>query len=229
MKCESTPERWIVRYDEKSGSREVANVPDIGPILTALFIVATSYAATNLDNLILLVGWLLGAQCSVGRIFAGYMLGMSMILVVSGLIGLVGYVVPAEYLGYLGAIPIALGLKMLVDLWRRRERKTGGTSSPAMQNVAVGGIVLTTLSNGVDSVLVFAPLLADSLLNVDLTIAIAFMIMVCLWFELAKYATTHAKRVKVLSTAGEWVAPIVMILVGLYILDNTATDMFPGS
>jgi len=151
-----------------------------------------------------LVGWLLAARFSVGQVFAGY-------------------------LGYLGAIPIALGLRMLVDLLRRHARKIGAPSSPAMQSVAVSGIVLTTLSNGVDSVLVFAPLLADSLLNVGVTIAIAFMLMVYLRFELAKYATTRAKRVKVLKTAGEWVAPIVMIFVVLYILDNTVADVVVGS
>ena len=154
---------------------------------------------------------------------------MSMVLLVSVVIGLVGYIFPVSYLGYLGAIPIVLGLHMLVALWRRRGREHSATSGLATHSIAAGGIALTMLSNGVDSMMVFAPLLADSRMNVDLTIAVAFMLMVYLWFELAKYATTHAKRVSALRTAGEWVAPIVMIFVGLYILDNTATDVFPGS
>ena len=85
------------------------------------------------------------------------------------------------------------------------------------------------MSNGTDSVLAFAPLLADSRMNIDLAIVVAFMLMVCVWFALAKYATTHAKRFNALTTWGQWVAPIIMIFVGLYIFDNTVTDMVPGS
>jgi cadmium resistance protein CadD (predicted permease) len=151
-------------------------------------------------------------------VFIGYFVGMSLVLMLSVAIGLVGYIFPTEYLGYLGAIPIALGIKMLADKWRRRNGGTEAVLAPA-----------TMLSNGVDSVLVFAPLLADSNANVDLAIAAAFLLMVCLWFRLAIYATTHASRVSTLQAAGEWIAPIVMIIVGLYILDNTITDITPGS
>ncbi len=154
---------------------------------------------------------------------------MSLVLMLSSVIGLVGYIFPTEYLGYLGAIPIVLGMKMLADKWRRRSGETEAVLAPAIPGAAAGGIVLTMLSNGVDSVLVFAPLLADSNANVDLMIAIAFFLMVGLWFRLAIYATTHASRVSALQVAGEWIAPIVMIIVGLYILDNTITDITPGS
>jgi cadmium resistance protein CadD (predicted permease) len=162
-------------------------------------------------------------------VFIGYFAGMSLVLMLSVAIGLVGYIFPTEYLGYLGAIPIALGIKMLADKWRRRNGETEAVLAPAIPGAAVGGIALTMLSNGVDSVLVFAPLLADSNANVDLAIAAAFLLMVCLWFRLAIYATTHASRVSTLQAAGEWIAPIVMIIVGWYILDNTITDITPGS
>jgi len=178
---------------------------------------------------VLLVGWLLLARISVRQVFIGYLIGMSLILAVSLVVGLVGYFFPTDYLGYLGAIPIALGLKMLVDLRRRPDSETEIASAPAFAGAAIGGIALTTLSNGVDSVLVFAPLLADSNSNVDLAIAISFLFMVCLWFRLALYATSHASRVSALRAAGEWLAPIIMIIVGLYILDNTITDITPGS
>jgi len=208
---------------------EVISVFELVPIFTTLSLVATTYAATNLDNLVLLVGWLLAARLPVGKIFAGYFLGMSLILVASIVVGLAGNLFPVEYIRYLGAIPITLGLKMLFDLWRERGRDSDADSSPGMQRIAVSGIFLTQLSNGTDSVLAFAPLLADSRMNIDFIIAIAFMLMVLAWFALAQYATTHAKRVSALTSVAQWVAPIVMIVVGWYIFDNTATDMVPGS
>jgi len=208
---------------------EVISVFEPAQIFTTLSLVATTYAATNLDNLVLLVGWLLAARLSVGKIFTGYVLGMSFILVASIMIGLAGNFIPVEYIRYLGAIPITIGLKMLFDLWRDRGRNSAADARPGKQGVAVGGIFLTQVSNGTDSVLAFAPLLADSRMTIDFMIAIAFMLMVFAWFALAQYATTHAIRISALTTVAQWVAPIVMIVVGCYIFDNTATDMVPGS
>ena len=208
---------------------EDTNIFVISEIATTFSIAATAYAATNLDNLVLLVSWLLAAQLSARQIFTGYAIGMTLVLVVSMVIGLAGNLIPLNLLGYLGVIPITLGLKMLVELLRRRDRTTDTTSGIALQGTAIGAIALTMLSNSVDSILVFAPLLADSQQHIDIWIAVAFLLMVFLWFKLAMYATTHARQIDALRTVGEWVAPIVMVVVGLYILDNTATDILPGS
>jgi cadmium resistance protein CadD (predicted permease) len=74
-------------------------------------------------------------------------------------------------------------------------------------------------------VLVFAPLLADSRLVFDAEIAVLFLLLVVAWFGLARLLGAHASRLPMLERLGRWLAPLVMIGVGLYILSNTATDM----
>ncbi len=55
-----------------------------------------------------------------------------------------------------------------------------------------------------------------------------FVVMTFVWFGLARLLESHAARLTVLERYGHWVAPIVLILVGLYILDNTSTDVLLG-
>ena len=64
--------------------------------------------------------------------------------------------------------------------------------------------------------------------GVDLIMISGFVVMTFVWFGLARLLERHATRITVLERYGHWVAPIVLILVGLYILDNTATDLLSG-
>ncbi len=189
----------------------------------ALFgVVALAFASTNLDNLLLLVGWQLGGTLSSGRLFAAYALGMLGVLAIAVLVGLVGYLFPLGYLGYLGVIPILLGLRLMIGNLRR------GVDVPPAAVATTGGVLAvasTQLSNGIDTVLVFSPLLADSQLIFDAEIAGLFIILFCLWFMLARVLSGHAGRLPLIQRISHWLAPLVMIGVGFYILGNTATDV----
>jgi cadmium resistance protein CadD (predicted permease) len=193
-------------------------------VISVLGLVAVSFVATNIDNLALLVGWLVSKQVAVSRIFAGYMTGMFFLLSLSIIISFVSFVLPLSYLGFFGIIPVLLGFIMLLGLIR------GGEESDHQPGVkgALVAIALTQVANGVDTVLVFAPLLVDSRTEIDYTIAATFLVVAVLWFWFAQLLCYHASRLEVITKIGRWIAPVVMIAVGLYILDNTATDMIAG-
>jgi len=190
--------------------------------ITLFGVVALAFASTNMDNLLLLVGWQIGGGVSSRRLFAGYLLGMLGVLLIAVIIGLVGYLVPVHYLGYLGVVPVLLGVRLLLKQFRRGP----GEAEPLAS--AMGGVLAvasTQLSNGVDTVLVFAPLLADSEIVFDLEIAALFVVLIVLWFLLARMLSGHVGRLPAIDRLGRWLAPLVMIGVGLYILSNTTTDM----
>lgn len=192
--------------------------------LTLFGVVALAFASTNMDNLLLLVGWQLSRSASTPQLFVGYALGMFGVLVIAILIGLVGYLFPLEYLGYLGVVPIVLGLRLLLGNLRG---KASEAAAPEAVPVGAGVLALASvqLSNGVDTVLVFAPLLADSRLIFDAQIAALFVVLALFWFVLARVVGAHALNLPAVEKAGRWLAPLVMIGVGVYILGNTATDM----
>ena len=199
----------------------------IETILTVFPLVAAAFASTNMDNLLLMVGWMMSGKIPRTTILAGYVLGMLGVLLVSYAMGLLSYLVPIQFLGYLGVVPIGLGFKMLWDLWRSTPHEddfdlnSAGTGSMAL----ILAIALTQLSNGVDTVLVLSPALADSLEGVDRVIIGSFAVMVGVWFGFAGWLSHHAQRIGLITKIGSWLAPFVMITVGIYILADTATDV----
>lgn len=194
--------------------------------MTIPFLVASSFFATNVDNLLLLVGWMLDGRTRLLRLFAAYALATTAVLAVSVALGLSANAIPVHYIGYLGLVPILLGLKMLADQLRNRgiapEAATAGSYS-------VAAITATLFSNSVDTILVFAPLLGDSHAGADRTIVTAYVALALAWFLAARLFSQRAAQLRHLSTAAQWLTPLIMIAVGFYILDNTLTDVVPGS
>jgi cadmium resistance protein CadD (predicted permease) len=192
--------------------------------ITVLGLVSMSFVATNIDNLALLVGWLVSKQVEASKIFAAYITGMFILLLLSIMISFVSFVLPLSYLGFFGVIPILMGFIMLLQLVRRGEE----SDDQAGVKGAFVAIASTQVANGVDTVLVFAPLLVDSRTEIDYAIGVVFMVVAVLWFWIAQWLSYHASRLEVITRVGRWIAPVVMIAVGLYILDNTVTDMIAG-
>ncbi len=195
--------------------------------LTMIVLVAGTFAATNVDNLVLLVGWMLSGRVPRHHIFMGYALGMASLLVIAFGLGFSSNAIPVQYLGYLGIIPILLGVKMLFDLCREANIDADNLRGPSPKG-SIFAIASTQLANGADTTLVFSPLLADSRGDIDYLIVGSFAVMVVAWFGVARFLTLQASKLKGVTLAGQWLAPLVMILVGLYILANTATDLVAG-
>jgi len=199
-------------------------------MLTALGLIAASFAATNFDNLALLTSWLIAARGHSTPIFIGHLLGMFVLLVLSFIFGLAANLVPIDWIGFLGVIPIIMGLIGL----KRLHGDSGASTETESTRVSKTGlafplsIATTQVANGVDTVLVFGPLFADSSEAIDLEILIGFAGMAFVWFGLARFLGTHAARIKIIDRYGHLISPIVMIIVGLYILSDTQTDVLPG-
>ena len=101
-------------FEMSGGKRNVGRVIVTGVI---------SFVATNADDLIVLLNFFL--KSSIGRsslraldIIIGQYIAFSLLLLIS-LIGYVfSFVIPISMLGFLGWIPLLLGLKQLFDLLR---------------------------------------------------------------------------------------------------------------
>ena len=196
--------------------------------LTALGLLAASFAATNFDNLALLTSLLVARRGHPRLILVGYLLGMSAVLALSFSVGAAASLVPSDWIGSLGVIPIGIGLMGLRELYvlRRIDSETNQQALPTGGLVFPLSIAITQVANGVDTVLVFGPLFADSKMAIDYVILGGFVAMTFVWFGLARILGRHATRFKWIERYGQWMAPIVMIAVGFYILADTGTDVF---
>lgn len=178
-----------------------------------------AHLATNLDNLAIMVGLMV----TIGqfRTVAGYLVAQ---IIMVGAAFVVSEGVEAELpnqVGYLGAIPIVLGL---YALWQRH---LGNGQSDTMEATGSGLVAIVALfvSVSFDSFAVLTPLLADSrdvyTVVILIGVATSALLLAAVGLGVSRMAPNSADRIGQL----EWFAPYVMIAIGLYVILNTGTDL----
>ena len=199
----------------------------------------TAFVATNIDDIIILL--LFFAQVDVNfrrrHIVIGQYLGFTLLILASlpGFFG--GLVVPREWIGLLGLLPIAIGLKQLLN----REEDTTQVqtvssdfepSSARNPIVSLLSSVLSpqtykvaavTVANGGDNISIYIPLFAgNNLVSLGVILGV-FFLMVGVWCAIAYLLTRQPTIAQVLSRYGNAVVPFVLIGLGLFILYERGT------
>lgn len=197
--------------------------------LTIIAISAGAYIGTNLDNLILLVALHQRYAKHPRVVTAGYFTGMLLIGLICLVIGEAGELIPVSYLGLLGVIPISIGGLALIQLFAKN--KTGdspGVTVGSGAHTVFATVLMTQVSNSADSIITFSVLLADSMDVYDYVIAPTFLAMAGVFAWLALYSRKHPRLSEFLDRYGKFITPFILVLVGTYILSNTATDLMSG-
>jgi cadmium resistance protein CadD (predicted permease) len=198
-------------------------------VLTVIAVTAGAYIGTNLDNLILLVALYARFPRRTRTVAMGYIVGMLVIGAISIAIGEGGGLIPIDSLGILGMVPIALGIMALFQLFQNRQSGEAARPASEVSTKAVFLSVLTTqLSNGADSIITFSVFLAESTDATDYLIALTFLCMIGVFAWLAYYLLRHRRLSDAVDRYGHYVTPFILILVGVYILANTSSDLIPG-
>lgn len=187
----------------------------------AAFAVSAALAQllTNLDNLAVLAALMLTGRQA--RMLSGYLTAQAIVLLAAmGVAAGMGGILPGRS-GYLGLLPIALGLH---GIWRQISARSGApiATRPGVASLTV--ITLLFLGLSTDSFAVLAPLLADSAPAFRLAAltgaAAASVGLGALALSGSRVAAGPLGRI-------ERLAPYAMILAGLYVLSNSATDTLP--
>ncbi len=184
-----------------------------------------AFASTNIDNLLLLTVLQGQARQSKLAVFCGYV-GTIVVFVLIGLIATrLADALPVDKIGYLGLVPIALGVYRLVSL--RRSAGGGDAVAPA-QALGAGAVAALTLANGGDTIAVLLPLFADTEDAMIWVLAATIVGAAVLWFALSRAIAKQAWVQRTLPRVERWLVPALLIVVGFYILLNTSTDTLPG-
>ncbi len=195
-------------------------------VFTVFGLAASSFVATNLDNLLLLVA-LQGSH--PGRRLAvqlGFLSAAVLLLLFAALGLLLGQVLDPAWLGYLGLVPLLLGCRMLYLAWSSKHRPADTVQSLS----AFGGssVWLATLalmlSNSGDSLAVLLPLLAETGKPAHWLLMLSYLLMALLWSGLSLLLVSHRGMLSYIERYGEKLVPWIMIGVGCYILLDTSTD-----
>jgi cadmium resistance protein CadD (predicted permease) len=190
---------------------------DWAAVVTTLLLVAFAYAATNVDNL-LIMATLAAGRASRSAVIAGFVLASFAVLLIASLATFIEDLVPATILGYLGFVPISIGVYLL---FASNESDDNATSR-ATTWPAIAGLLF---ANSGDTVFALGPLFAESSDSARIGLAAGFLIIAAAWLVLILNVSSRVARSATLSRLGHWLAPWMMILVGLYILFDTGTDL----
>lgn len=207
----------------------------MSPVPAVVAAALVVFAATNLDDLLLLV-----VICSDLRrnyppsaVLAGQILGFFCILTLS-LIGFwSGLVVPEPWMALLGVLPLALGVRQVLELRRhqpagRHELSSGYRGHPedlpaksAPWRKTGLKVAALTLANGSDNVSVYLPLFGRlSPPDLLVTLATFLLALLGLWF-LAQWLSQHPRWRRQLQVLGPRLSPLVLIVLGLWLLKGS--------
>ncbi|GAB5470006.1 MAG: cadmium resistance transporter [Rhodospirillales bacterium] len=183
---------------------------------------ALAFASTNLDNLALLIA--LAPANGFLRVGLAFLLTQAGVILLALLFatGVTADSLPTSWLGWLGLVPIYLGLR---ELWARWRARGMGMEIPQLRYPSrLATIVLTFGGLSFDTLALTAALLADSAPEVDPQILMGAGLGLAVICLIGILATRMATRVKALTHKLNRATPFIMIAAGLYILEDTVTD-----
>lgn len=183
------------------------------------------FASTNVDDVFVLLGFFSDPKYRGSQVIIGQYVGIAVLFGVSVLASLVSLVVPAEYIGLLGLVPIFLGLKKLWDM----RRGTTEDEADEQHKPAPGGfgsivaVAAVTIANGGDNISIYTPLFATRSLGDIAVIGIVFACMTAAWLAIAHFLTNHPTIGAPIRRYGHRVVPYVLIVLGALILYEAET------
>jgi cadmium resistance protein CadD (predicted permease) len=186
------------------------------------------FAVTNVDDIVLLslyFGRSAGHRCAVWRVVAGQYLGFVAILLLS-LLGAAGVaLLPATAVAYLGLLPLVLGVRAAVAVWRHGDDVAFDDGASTVPNRAadsngpgVSEVAAITFANGGDNIGVYVPVFATLGPSGRAAYTVVFLVMVALWCVLGHFFATRPIAARALSRWGHILLPVVLIAIGLVIL-----------
>jgi cadmium resistance transport/sequestration family protein len=179
---------------------------------------AALFAVTNVDGLIVLTALFMTSVRGRPRpwqIITGQYIGFVVMLTLSVMAALGLRVVPDDWIGLVGLLPLTLGVRQLL------KARAGGDGGSSLLDGHLPSVVLVILANGADNISVYTPLFRT--LNTAMTaVTVAvFLALVAAWCALAWFLAANKKAVTVLERAGRWFVPLVFVAIGAGVLVRT--------
>ena len=196
-------------------------------ILAQVGIGVAVFAATNVDDILLLSAFFSDPHLRIRSIVAGQFLGIGALVAASVGAALTALAIPEGWTALLGLVPLGLGLHRLravrltvtsteADAQQIRAAENAATWGASSQVLAVAGV---TVANGGDNLGAYIPLFASARGAIPVY-AIVFALMTTLWCAIGyllvnnRLVATHLRRY------GHVLLPYVLIALGLYILSG---------
>lgn len=191
----------------------------VADIISLVGISIAAFAATNIDDIFILMMFFSMFRYPARQVVFGQYLGIAALTALSAIGALLALVLPPYVIGLMGIVPIAVGILKLLDLRKKNEVSKASMTDKATTSLAFLSVAGVTIANGGDNIGVYTPLFAKYSNGVEVvTIATVFMAMTAVWCATASYLVNHPVIANRIGRVGHILLPFVLIGLGIYIV-----------
>lgn len=184
-----------------------------------------AFITTNIDDLFILSMLFSNNNYDNKKIVIGQYIGILSLILVSSISYFARFLIPIEWIGLSGLIPIVLGLNMFIKKLKNNTQNEDDSDS-SIPNPIRSQIFLVssiTFANGGDNIGIYAPFFASSGLYQLSIIVATFLVMVAIWCIISYFLSTIINKNNTVKKLGDSVLPIVLIGLGLFIIIQSNT------
>ncbi len=188
---------------------------------------ATSFAATNIDDLFILMTFFANHRYfPIPQVVLGQYVGMGAVLAVGMVGSLIALVVPDNLIGIIGIFPIAIGIKELLELRKNddeEEKEELITKQKSQSKWIVAYLPFLTVAavtfSGGEEIGIYTSVFAINNEASEIIVIISVVIALTgVWCGVAYYLVNHTFFAERFRRIASRVLPFVLIGLGLYIL-----------
>ena len=192
-------------------------------IIGLIAIGVAAFVATNIDDIFVLMIFFSSLAYSIRQIVLGQYIGIGLLIAISGIGSLIAFVVPTYVIGLMGIVPIAIGIKHLVEV-RRKDNPSRQVVQDKMNKSYLSflSVAAVTFSNGGDNIGVYIPLFSKyNTISEIFALITVFIAMTAVWCIAAYYFVNHPLIASRIRHTGNIILPFVLIGLGIYILTES--------
>ena len=192
-------------------------------IIGLIAIGVAAFVATNIDDIFVLMIFFSSLAYSIRQIVLGQYIGIGLLIAISGIGSLIAFVVPTYVIGLMGIVPIAIGIKHLVEV-RRKDNPSRQVVQDKMNKSYLFflSVAAVTFSNGGDNIGVYIPLFSKyNTISEIFALTTVFIAMTAVWCIAAYYFVNHPLIASRIRHTGNIILPFVLIGLGIYVLTDS--------
>ena len=192
-------------------------------IIGLVAIGVAAFVATNIDDIFVLMIFFSSLAYPVRQIVLGQYIGIGLLIAISGIGSLIAFVVPTYVIGLMGIVPIAIGIKHLVEV-RRKDNPSRQVVQDKMNKSYLSflSVAAVTFSNGGDNIGVYIPLFSKyNTISEIFALTTVFIAMTAVWCIAAYYFVNHPLIASRIRHTGNIILPFVLIGLGIYVLTDS--------
>jgi cadmium resistance protein CadD (predicted permease) len=195
-------------------------------MLSTVGVATTMFAASNIDDIFVLLGFFGDRKLHAYQVVLGQCLGFTTLVAISLIASLVSLVFAPAYVGLLGFLPILIGMKRLYDLSHGAGEDEIDAPKAGLGNVLA--VAAVTIANGSDNIGIYTPVFATSTrAEIGVTIAV-FAVGVAVWLLFAHWLVNHPSLGAPIRRYGHWLVPFALIAIGAFILYDAGSLSLTG-